>query len=398
MNDSPSNHEQNLEKADRLAYLIFGHVRNTLTPYERDELDEWITESDDNLELFEKLTDEDNIEMGILDYLEKEKLKEQSLAGVQNKIRKEKKYTVWPWVVAVSVLLAATSFYIFKLQPTNDITENPTVQNRNPKDIAPGQNKAVLTLSNGRTIILDSSNATSLAKEGEVNIGQNNGQLLYNGKSKEVKTNELSTPRGGQYKIVLTDGTKVWLNAESSLKFPASFSGNTREIELTGEGYFEVAKDATKPFIVSIRSKTGRDQKVIVLGTHFNINAYEDDAKTYITLLEGSVKLENGAASKILKPGQQGISSTGIEVRSIDVNEAVAWKEGKFLFHDATVQSIGEQIKRWYDIDVEYQLKNTKLFNTEVPRNVPLSKLLNGLEGTGQVQFKYENRKLVIKS
>ena len=398
MNQSPTNHDKNIEKADRLAYLIFGHVRNTLTKEEREELDEWLTESDENLELFEKLTDEDNIEIGIQDYLQKEKLKQQALSGLKYRIRRETKNKVWPWVVAVSFILAAVSFYIFRIHSKNDGIEKPTVKNNNPNDIDPGENKAILTLSTGRTIILDSSNLASLAKEGDVNIGQNKGELLYSGKNDEVKPNELSTPRGGQYKVVLTDGTKVWLNAESSLKFPASFNGNTREVELTGEGYFEVAKDATKPFIVSIRSKNGRDQKVTVLGTYFNINAYEDEAKTYITLLEGSVKLDIAVVSKILKPGQQGVSATGIEVKTIDVNQAIAWKEGKFLFHDATIQSIGEQIKRWYDIEVEYQGTSTKLFNTEVSRNVPLSKLLNGLEGTDQIQFKIENGKLIIKS
>jgi len=396
MNESPLNHDQNLEKADRLAYLIFGHVRNTLTPQERDELDDWITESDENLELFEKLTDEDNIEMGIQDYLQKEKLKEQSLIGVQDRIKNEKKYSVWPWVVAVSLLLAVASFYLFR-QPKNNHVENTTVENTNSKDIAPGQNKAVLTLSNGRTIILDSSKATSLAKEEEVNISQNNGQLLYSGKNIELKMNEISTPRGGQYNVILTDGTKVWLNAESSLKFPASFTDNIREVEVSGEAYFEVAKDVAKPFIVSINARTGKNQKVTVLGTHFNINAYEDESSTYVTLLEGSVKLDNGSTSKILTPGEQAVSTTGIEIRRGDVNEAVAWKEGKFLFHDATIQSIGEQIKRWYDIDVQYEQKGQKLFNTEVSRNVPLSKLLNGLEGTGQIEFKFENKKLIIK-
>ena len=220
---------------------------------------------------------------------------------------------------------------------------------------------------------------------------------LYSGKNIELKMNEISTPRGGQYNVILTDGTKVWLNAESSLKFPASFTDNIREVEVSGEAYFEVAKDVAKPFIVSINARTGKNQKVTVLGTHFNINAYEDESSTYVTLLEGSVKLDNGSTSKILTPGEQAVSTTGIEIRRGDVNEAVAWKEGKFLFHDATIQSIGEQIKRWYDIDVQYEQKGQKLFNTEVSRNVPLSKLLNGLEGTGQIEFKFENKKLIIK-
>lgn len=397
MNQSPTNHEENLKIAERVAYLIFGHVQNTLTPEEREELDEWVTESDENLELFERLTDEDNIEIGIQKYLQVEKTKADALKGIKSKIREEKSYKIWPWVVAVCFVLAAISFYMFQLRPKNNYTEKPITKINSPSDIAPGENKAVLTLSNGRTIILDGSASQTLATEGQINIRKKNGELLYNGKSDEVAINSISIPRGGQYKIVLSDGTKVWLNAESTLKFPASFVGNKREIELTGEGFFEVAREATRPFIVSVLSRTGTNQKVTVLGTHFNINAYQDEGKIFTTLLEGSVKVENNGVTKILKPGEQAVSQKGIEVLSADVNEAVAWKEGKFLFHDATIESIGEQIKRWYDIDVEYQGKIKELFNTEVQRNVPLSKLLDGLEGTNQVQFKIEGKKLIIK-
>lgn len=397
MNQSPTNHDEDLQKAERVAYLIAGHIRETLTPEERTELDDWVTESDENLELFEKLTDEDNIEMGIQKYLQKEKSKSKAFADVEDKIRKENKFKIWPYIVAVSFILAAISFYIFRVPPKNNYTEKPIAKNKLPNDIAPGENKAVLTLSNGRTIILDSSVSSTLANEGEVNISQKNGELLYSGKSNEVKPNMISVPRGGQYTITLSDGTKVWLNSESSLKYPASFNGATRQIELTGEGYFEVAKDATKPFIVSTTSKNGTNQKVTVLGTYFNINAYEDEGKIYTTLVEGSVKIEVNGMTKILKPGEKAVSAKEIEVVTADVNETIAWKEGKFVFHDATIQSIGEQIKRWYDVDVEYQGKVTQFFNTEVPRNVPLSKLLNGLEGTGQVEFKLENKKLIIK-
>jgi len=397
MNESPTNHDENLQKAERIAYLIARHIQDTLTPEERIELDDWVTESDENLELFEKLTDEDNLEAGIEQYLQKEKMKEAAFVKVQERIRKEKRFKEWPYVIAICFLLAAVSFYVFRVKPKNNLTENPIAKKTTPNDIAPGGNKAVLTLSNGRTIILDSSGSSTVASEGQVTIDKKEGELLYAGKSDETNNNSISVPRGGQYRVALSDGTKVFLNAESSLKYPVSFNGNTREIELTGEAYFEVAKDATKPFIVSTKSKDGTIQKITVLGTHFNINAYEDEGKVYTTLLEGSVKVERNGISKILKPGEQAVCSNEIEVKKVDVDEVVAWKEGKFVFHDATIESIGEQIKRWYDVDVVYEGKITKLFNTEVSRNVPLSKLLSGLEGTGLVQFKLENKKLIIQ-
>lgn len=398
MNQSATNHDENLQKAERVAYLIAGHIQDTLTPEERNELDDWVTESDENLELFEKLTDEDNIEMGIQKYLQREKGKEEAFAKIESKIKQESKFKIWPYVVAICFLLAAVSFYVFRIRPKNNYVEKPIAQNKTSNEIAPGENKAVLTLSSGRTIILDSSVASTIATEGTVNISQKNGELLYSGSDEEVKVNTISVPRGGQYKLTLSDGTKVWLNAESSLKFPASFNGNLREIELTGEGYFEVAKDAAKAFIVSTTSKNGVNQKVTVLGTHFDISAYEDEGKTYTTLVEGSIKVERNGMTKILKPGEQAVSEKGIEVAKADVNEATAWKEGKFVFRDATIQSIGKQIRRWYDVDIEYQGKSNQLFNTEISRNIPLSKLLNGLEGTDQVQFKLEGRKLIIKS
>jgi ferric-dicitrate binding protein FerR (iron transport regulator) len=400
MKGLPQNHDENLQKAERIAYLIAGHLKDTLSELERDELDEWITESDENLELFENLTDEDNIEAGIQKHRRMEKEKAEALAGVKEKIgirQKTNLRKLWPYLAAASVVLIAGSLYI--LNHTKDIpAEKPIAQRTTKSDIQAGSDKAVLTLSDGRTIILNSTVSGLLANEGSISIKKNeHGEIAYEGTEQQMKYNTVSTPRGGEYKLVLGDGTEVWLNAESSIKFPAGFAANDREVELRGEAYFEVAKNATKPFKVSIITPNGSGGTVTVLGTKFNINAYTDEATVKTMLVEGSVRVEKNNVSKIISPGEQALSSNVITVIKADVREAIAWKEGKFLFRDATIRSIGEQLKRWYDIEVEYQGTISQHFNTEVSRNIPLSKLLSALEATVQVHFNLTGKKLVIK-
>lgn len=398
MNQSPEKHDDDLEKADRIAYLIAGHIQETLSPEERIELDDWVTQSDENLELFEKLTDEDNIDIGIHKYLQAEQFKAQALKGIQEKIRKKRKVKIWSYIAVFSIVVVVTSMYLFRSQSKELKDEVRPLQGSNKNDAAPGNDKAVLTLANGRTIILDSTAPIALATEGDVVINRKAGLVSYSGSSNKENIDHLSVPRGGQYAIQLSDGTKVWLNAESTLKFPESFNGDSREVNLSGEGYFEVAKDANRPFIVTTTLKNGLRQKITVLGTHFNVNAYEDEGKIFTTLQQGSVKVEMEGDTKILKPGEQAIVSRKVDVIDVDANESIAWKEGKFLFHDATIQTISGQIKRWYDVDVEYQGGEvTQHFNLSMPRNLPLSMLLDGLTRTHQVQFHLENRKLIIK-
>lgn len=400
MNESHLNHDENLKKADRIAYLIAGHIRGTLTEPEKDELDAWIVESDENLEQFEKLTDEDNIEIAMQQHLHMEKEKADALSGVKEKIGLKRKGSlpkIWPYLVAASVILIAVSLYVFRNNNTGKENEKPIVHTPG-NDIKAGSDKAVLTMSDGRTIILDSSGTGLLANEGDITIKKGtDGEIVYNGTDKEIKYNLVSTPRGGQYKLVLGDGTRVWLNAESSLKFPAGFVNTTdRLVELRGEGYFEVAKNE-HPFKVKILIPSRDGGMVEVLGTHFNINGYYDDGVVKATLLEGSIKVEKDGKSKIIEPGEQVLINGEIKVVKPDVSEETAWKVGKFLFRDATIQSIGEQIKRWYDIDVEHKEKVLQHFNIEVNRNVPLSRLLQLLEATGQVQFSLVDKKLIIK-
>lgn len=402
MESAPNNHKENLQKAERIAYLIEGHLKGTLTPEEGEELDDWITESDENLELFEKLTDEDNIEIAMQQYLQAEKEKVEALAGVKNQIRHQGSIIkkIWPYFIAASIILTVVSFYLFKPDNKGKNIEKPIAQNTGNTNVNAGSDKAVLTLSDGRAIILDSTNTGLLANEGNISIKKGvKGEIVYDGTDNAMQSNynTIAVPRGGQYSIMLEDGTKVWLNAESFMKFPAGFAASTREVELKGEAYFEVAKNPDRPFKVKIISPYGEAGSVEVLGTQFNINSYGDEGVVKTTLVEGSVRVEKDGKSKILSPGEQALMANDITVVKANVNEATAWKEGKFLFRDATVRSIGEQIKRWYDVDVAYQGDISQHFNMEASRDIPLAKLLNGLEGTAQVQFNLEGKKLIIK-
>jgi ferric-dicitrate binding protein FerR (iron transport regulator) len=259
----------------------------------------------------------------------------------------------------------------------------------------PGSNKAILTLGNGDRISLTDAADGELARQGDTRISKTkDGQLLYepeNGAAGGmVKRNTISTPRGGQYRIDLPDGTRVWLNAASSLAFPASFAGlDERSVELTGEAYFEVAKDAGKPFKVISNAHT-----VEVLGTHFNINAYNDEPDIKTTLLEGAVRV-NGS---MLRPGQQSVLANGrLSIRNAETDMETAWKNGEFIFNGQDFKTVMRTISRWYDVDVVYEY-DPKPFRIggEVSRSRSITEVLKMLEVTGGVKFKLEGRTIKV--
>lgn len=301
----------------------------------------------------------------------------------------------------VGLLLISTVLY-YLLQPSDtEINENQemitgTIQN----DLLPGGNKAILTLSDGTMIILDSADNGSLAMQGNTNVMKlDDGQLAYDINSYEPdagKTlyNTISTPRGGQYKIILPDGSKVWLNAASSLKFPAAFTGNERMVELTGEGYFEVAKDEAKPFKVTTNGVV-----VEALGTQFNVNVYEDETKKSTTLVEGKVQVSNENDIVVLTPGEQAEVDDEGKIKTImgvDVAEISAWKNGLFLFDNVDIETIMRQVSRWYDVDIKYEGKVPVKFSATIERNVPVSKLLRLLQLTSRVKFKVEKNEITV--
>ena len=265
-------------------------------------------------------------------------------------------------------------------------------------DVPPGGNKAVLTLADGSTITLDDAKNGALAQQGTTKVLKLDGKLSYDAAKRstdQVYYNTIATPRGGQYEIVLADGTKVWLDAASSLRFPTAFAGGQRVVEITGEAYFEVAKNADMPFIVKVRNS-----EVQVLGTHFNIMAYKEEATIKTTLLEGSVRFVNEGSSSLLTPGQQSSLDRNGKLRidnDIDLVEVMAWKNGFFRFEGSDIETVMRQLSRWYDVDVVYRNKGSvDLFHAEIPRNTNLSDALKALQLTGKVHFEIEGREIIV--
>jgi ferric-dicitrate binding protein FerR (iron transport regulator) len=296
----------------------------------------------------------------------------------------------------MGLILVTTLFFVTK-KGTNGIAKVNKGEHRFKDDVSPGGDKAVLTLADGSTIVLDDAQNGTLAEQGNAKIIKLDGKLSYdltNKNSKEVVYNTISTPKGGQYQLELPDGSLVWLNASSSIHFPTSFVENQRRVEITGEAYFEVAKNLNKPFIVGVNNS-----EVQVLGTHFNINSYSDEDDVKTTLLEGSVKFVNGATTSILKPGQQSqLAKNGsIKVESdVDVDKVVAWKNGLFDFENAGIETVMRQLSRWYDVEVDYNGKPDDLFIAEMRRNIKLSDALKALELTGKVRFDIQGKKIVV--
>lgn len=268
-------------------------------------------------------------------------------------------------------------------------------------NISPGGNKAYLTLADGQKIALTNAKNGTVALQPGVRITKAaDGELIYSISNAEEQGkginnyNTIETPVGGQYQIVLPDGTKVWLNAASSLKFPSTFARLvSRKVELRGEAYFEVAKNKQQPFIVKTT-----EQDVEVLGTHFNINTYKDEQVVKTTLLEGSIKIHNDLESKILKPGEQSIlSNRRFALKTVDVEEAIAWKKGYFYFYNENIESIMRKISRWYNVEVRYQGEITEEgFYGTISRTKNINQVLDVLEKTKGVHFKIEGRRITV--
>lgn len=312
----------------------------------------------------------------------------------------------WRYFVAATVLFATAGASFWALQQRSATTATAPAQPKlaSATDAQPGSNRAVLTLANGQQINLDSSGNGVLASQGNMKVTKlADGQLAYNKASEEKPTapafNVLSTPRAGQFSLTLPDGSRVWLNNASSLRYPVSFTGDTREVDLTGEAYFEVAKDASHPFRVAVHRGTGAST-IEVLGTSFNIMAYDDENAERTTLIEGSVRFVHDGASALLKPEEQSVldeHGSLKTLRQVNVAEVTAWKNGYFHFDHASLETTMRQLARWYDIDVEYDGNvPAQEFMGKIQRNLPLSAVLKGLENE-RVHFQLEGRKLTVK-
>jgi ferric-dicitrate binding protein FerR (iron transport regulator) len=313
-------------------------------------------------------------------------------------------------IAAVLLLLAGTSVYYWshqKDQKRTVVVKSKKVQ----QDILPGKQGAILTLADGSRVVLDSLGNGIVTTQGNQQVVLSNGKILYKGISGTVPEkllyNTMSTPKGRQYQLVLPDGSKVWLNAASSITYPITFTGSERRVNVTGEVYFEVAHVSSEggagkvPFIVKINTPSGNEGEVEVLGTHFNINAYDDGAAIKTTLLEGSVRLRKGSGSLLIKPGQQGIFSNSpsekIGVNSnADLEQVMAWKEGLFNFEGADLKTVLLQLGRWYDLDIIFEGTIPKrTFGGEIPMNLNLSQALLVLEKM-EVKYRREENKLIV--
>lgn len=379
-------------KNERAEILYKKYLEGHCTPEERKFVESWYLQQTDRREHSQGETDLDGI-------------KAEMWATLLQRTKKPAvHYPRWYRYAAAAVVLVAFSTGLFFYQYHGDTVSQFAV---NPKeDIAPGSNKAYLTLSDGSRILLGAAKNGELAKQAGIIITKTkDGQLVYTVAENTApgnadQFNAITTPNGGQYRVNLPDGTRVWLNAASSLKYPTQFAAAERKVELNGEAYFEVSKDKHRPFKVA----TGK-QEVEVLGTHFNISGYADEKSIKTTLLEGSVRVtsignqQNAQANSVtIQPGEQAVMAMDqLAVHQADTEEAIAWKNGLFMFSGQDLAGIMKQAARWYDVKVEFEDEDLKkqVFKGTISRFENISQLLEVLESTGSVHFKIDGRRVI---
>jgi transmembrane sensor len=385
-------------KLDEIQTLIDKYLSGTATPAERTEVEQWY-ENAGGLEGQFSTRRLGSLKAGM------RKAIFSKLSGADEnlvtplKSRNRQLFGYVRWAAAIVIVCFGIGLYYYSgRQP-----EFVQLAKHRESDIGPGRNRATLTLSDGSVLVLDSANHGQLAQISGTSVSKTaDGLLSYhtgtNADAQSLVYNSISIPRGGKYAVVLADGTKVWLNAATTLKYPIAFAGNERRVELSGEAYFEVAKNASKPFRV-----TSKGQTVEVLGTHFNISGYAEEGETRSTLLEGSIKISNGSQNELLKPGQQAIinnvsADQAIQINSnINTEEVIAWKNDLFQFENADIKTIMNQIGRWYDVEIVYENKISEgHYRGKVSRNSNLSTALKILETSG-INFKIEGRKIIVK-
>lgn len=399
----------NLEN-HRLQFLLKSLVDNTISKEELDELAEMLNQSGDNADVHSEMksiweemdSSNDNLNEDLYAsivsnprFLKSTEKKKTKILGLN---RNNLNY-------AAAILLVC-SFGLGLFIYNNKTSESDTKYYASNSDHKKAYNTehVVLTLSNGKRIILDQTVNGQITEDNNTVISKvNGGQVVYNlsdlniGNSGDGKLvyNTISTPVGKNYQLILADGTKVWLNAMSSLKFPVTFTDKERNVELIGEGYFEVARDKAKPFMVA-----AKNMKIQVLGTHFNVSAYPEDNLVEASLVEGAIKADNGNSSILLKPGQQAILRNGsaqIKMQSFNSEEVTDWKNGYFIFRNEPIDEIMKKISRWYNIDVKYQdVMSKEAFGGKYLKSNSLSELLSSLELAGTVKFKIDGRRVTV--
>ncbi len=380
------------EKDQYINQLLAKFEKGTASQEEMQVLENW----------FNSFSDKPNI-LNELDEKEKEQRKQESHKRITILIEEHEHpmeaktfrmggFKQWLLVAATLIFIFSAGYlFLFSNQNKSEVLQQQA------NLIQPGSQKATLTLSDGEQILLDDAKDGELSKEGNTSILKiKSGDLVYkaNHNNQKVHINTLSTPRGGKYHITLADGTHVWLNAESSIEFPTDFPGNSREVSIQGEAYFEVAKNASKPFLVHTSN-----QVVEVLGTHFNVNAYENNSAIKTTLLEGSIALQSHQKRMLLIPGQQAINQDETLTKmNVDPSEVIAWKEGFFDFTDANIKAVIEEFARWYAIDIEYKgNKINETFTGRIPRDWPFEKVWKIMQSFKSIQVEMQGRRIIIE-
>ncbi len=409
---------------DRLDYLFLRYYKKTATPAEREELME-VLRANENNEQIQQLISKAIREEDYSHQLSKEVADDilSSIFGATSEASKRlvpqigqdvfvtkqttifRSFSAWASTVAAACLIGIMCFAGYRWYEGKFIQkDNALATIEAAKELLPGKDKAQLTLGDGRILELDAVSSGQLLRASGIEINTSKGELIYTKNAEKVEYNTLITPLGGQYKVVLPDGSRAWLNAGSSLRFPTTFSGTKRQVEMSGEVYFEVHPDKRRPFTVQLAEKkvNGENLEINVLGTHFNVSSYSDELTIRTTLLEGSVELTQGNASKIITPGQQaqvlrGKEKPEIQVRNVDAESMVAWKEGRFEFN-GNLKDIMRQIARWYNVEVQFDGDvGNKSYIGAISRKNNVAEVLKMLELTGGIKFTVVDRKIIIK-
>ncbi|MNJ91434.1 fec operon regulator FecR [compost metagenome] len=378
----------------RTSELIIKFLKNELSDKEKAEFELWLKAFPENKALVESFRNTEKVQQEV-NYL--------NAVDVNNgweELSKQigqtpAKRLAWTKIIqysaaAILIISVGIGVYIYSAQfKSKGISEIAQVQ-----DIMPGSKKAVLELADGSVIDLSEANLQLAAKDDNAAIDIKDGVLAFSANGKINNSdgyNILRTPKAGEYKMMLPDGSLVWLNAASSLRFPTNFNKHERRVELTGEAYFEVAHNKAHPFIVSF-NKT----EVEVLGTHFNISSYQTYSKT--TLIEGAIKVSEGTNQRLIKPGEQAFTYDGhLTVRAVDTYKSTAWKEGVFYFKDDRIKDILDEVSRWYDVDIVYNGEpNRKRYSGTIRRQATLSQVLEMLKTVSNTEYHLKDKTVTV--
>lgn len=410
------------DRASDISILIRKHIQKDLSEDERIRLTSWRNESFENEKVFNELIDEESVQQALREMYQFEQ--EQGESQSANVVDLYNTKNSWlKYSVAAAVIIGLISMvWVFAVRDRKgkEVVVADTKTKQTIQDIAPGGNKAILTLEDGSTIVLEDKGNGVIAAQGQMTVNKTqDGELVYKadhaGKTKSeadgpVKYNTISTPRGGQYQLTLPDGSKVWLNAASSLKFPVRFTEGKRVVQLSGEGYFEVAHITAAEKRVPFEVQVDNGMTVEVLGTHFNIMAYSEEKETKTTLLHGKVKVISGAGIQqsggnmpgavYLQPGQQALLSDAADnlrvKKDANIEEAIAWKNGKFKFERADLSAVMRNLARWYNVEFEIDKSvPEKFFTGEIPRQLKASEALSIIEFAG-IHCKIDGKKIKV--